>query len=218
MEMLVLDAQIRDPKVSANFLRKTNLIPAVFYGKGEKSVSLQFPYQIFRKLFKVAGTTQVIHLMVEGKKQPVLIHDIQYDPLTDSFSHVDFLHVNLKVAVTAHVPVEIVGVPPAVKNFGGVLTIVKHEIEVKCLPMDIPHEIKLDVTNLEAIGDSIHVSDLKLGDKVEIFLNPEEVIVTVSAPKVVEEELSTEIPEEIKAEPVVATEGSDAAKDSKSNE
>jgi large subunit ribosomal protein L25 len=201
--MLVLDAQVRDTKNSPKYLRKNQLIPAVVYGKAEKSRALQLPYQAFRKLFRVTGMTQVFSLLVEGKKEPVLVHDIQYDPLTDTFSHVDFLHVNLKVAVTANVPVEVVGIAPAVKNFGGILTMVYQEIEVKCLPMDIPHEIKIDVSKLEAIGDSIHVSDLNLGDKVEIHLNPEDALITITTPKVVEE-LSTEIPEDIKAEPTVA--------------
>lgn len=206
MEMLVLEANLRDATVKSRKIRKTDKIPSVCYGKGFDPMSLQVDYQSFRKIFREAGSSQVINLSVDGKKVPVLVHDIAYDSLTDNFEHVDFLQVNLKEKVTANVPVEIEGEAPAVKNFNGVVTVSKHEIEVNCLPMDIPHEIKIDVSKLENIGDSIHISDLKLGDKVEILDDPETVLVTVSAVEEFVEQV-VEVPEELKAEPTEAAEG-----------
>lgn len=199
MEMLVLDAQTRDTSKKVNNLRKENIIPAVCYGKGFKTHNLQMEYQSFRKIYKVASTTQVVNLNLNGEKLPVLIHQIDYNPVSDRFDHVDFLQIDMKKMVTASVPVEVVGVSPAVKNFNAVVTIVKQEIEVRCLPMDIPHEISIDISKLENLGDAIHVSDLKLGDKVEIIDEPETTLVSVNA---VEEfvEQAVEVPDELKVD------------------
>lgn len=205
MELLELVAKARDTKVKAAAVRRQNLIPAVCYGKGFESKSIQLEYQAFRKAYKQASTTQVINLNIDGDKVPVLIHEIAYNPISDRFDHVDFLQIDLKKKVTATVPVELVGTAPAVKNFNGVVTLAKHEIEVKCLPMDIPHEIKVDVSKLENIGDAIHISDLVLGDRVEIIDDLNETLVSVSeVEEFVEKEAA--VPEELKAEPT--TEGS----------
>jgi len=164
--MPVLDAQVRDMTKKAKTFRKMNLIPSVCYGKGFETRNIQVEYQAFRKVYKEASTTQVVNLNVDGKKLPVLIHQIEYNPVSDRFDHVDFLQIDMSKKVTATVPVEIVGLSPAVKNFNAVVTVVKHEVEVKCLPMDIPHEITVDVSTLENLGDAIHISDLKLGANV----------------------------------------------------
>jgi large subunit ribosomal protein L25 len=150
-----------------------------------------------------ASTTQVINLNIDGEKVPVLIHEIKYNPVTDTFHHIDFLQIDMKKKVDATVPVEVTGVSPAVKNFNAVLTIVKHEIEVRCLPMDIPHEILVDVSALENLGDAVHVGDLKLGDKVELLSDPEETLVSVNAVEEYVENVA-EVPEELKAEPTAA--------------
>jgi large subunit ribosomal protein L25 len=208
MELLVLEAKIRNVNGKAKELRAQNLIPAVCYGRGFENRSLEVGYQAFRKVFKETGSSQVLNLSVDGQKIPVLVHEVGYNPMTDRFDHVDFLQIDMKVMVTAMVPVEVEGLSPAIKNFNAVVTIVKHEIEVKCLPMDIPHEIKVDVSKLENPGDSFHISDLKLGSKVEILDDPEETLVSIS---VVEEFKENEVvvPEDLKAEPVA--EGADAA-------
>ena len=203
MEMLVLDAQIRDPKVKKSAVRALKMIPAVCYGKGFENRVIQIDYQGFRKAYMSASTTQVITLNVGKDKVPVLIHEIKYDPMTDLFAHVDFLQIDMKKKVDATVPVEVTGVSPAVKNFGAVITIVKHEVEVRCLPMDIPHEILVDVSTLENLGDVFHVSDLKLGSGVEILSDLEETLVSVNA---VEEFVEKEavVPDELKVEPTTA--------------
>jgi large subunit ribosomal protein L25 len=211
MELLELVAKARDAKVKPAAVRRQNLIPAVCYGKGFASKSIELEYQAFRKAYKQASTTQVINLNIDGDKVPVLIHEIAYNPISDRFDHVDFLQIDLKKKVTANVPVELVGDAPAIKNFNAVLTLAKHEIEVKCLPMDIPHEIKVDVSKLENIGDVIHISDLQLGDRVEILDNLEETLVSVNeVEEFVEKEAA--VPEELKAEPAAeGAEGGDKA-------
>lgn len=214
MELLVLEAKIRDKSVSAKILRRENMIPAVCYGRGFENRTLEVGYQAFRKVFRETGSSQVFNLDINGEKVPVLVHEVGYNPVTDKFDHIDFLQIDMKKVVTAMVPVEVEGVSPAVKNFNAIVTVVKHEIEVKCLPMDIPHEIKVDISKLENPGDAVHISDLNLGNKVEILDDPETTLVSVS---VVEEfkEAVVEVPEDLKAEPVAAAEGGEAAAEGK---
>ncbi len=209
MELLVLDAQIRDAKIKANLVRKQGLIPAICYGRGFKNHTVSVEYQNFRKLYKETGSTQVFNLNINGEKVPVLIHELSYNPLTDRFDHIDFLQIDMKKKVTATVPVEVTGVSPAVKNFNAIITMVKQEIEVECLPMDIPHEITVDVSKLENIGDTVYVKDLNLGDKVEVLDDPESPVVAVNAAEEYKEEV-VEVPEEMKAEPVAGAEGAAA--------
>ena len=188
MDTVKLDVKTRDLKLSAHAVRKLNQIPAIFYGKKEKAVALQMEYQVFRKVFIKAGSNQVIELHIDGKHNtPVLVHDVQYHPLKGTINHVDFLHVNLNEEIITHVPVEIVGVAPAVKNFGGILTTVKHVINVKCLPMAIPHSLKVDISGLEQLGKSIHVKDISVPQGVKFMDQAEDVVVTISAPRVEEE-------------------------------
>lgn len=215
MELLVLDAKIRDANGKASVLRSNNLIPSVCYGRGFQNRSLAVGYQEFRKLFTKAGSSQVFNLNVDGEKVPVLVQEVAYNPMTDRFDHIDFLQIDIKKKVTATVPVEITGLSPAVKNFNAVVTVVKHEIEVNCLPMDIPHDVTIDVSKLENLGDSVHVKDLKLGAAVEILDDPEDTLVSVNA---VEEYKENEavVPDALKVEPTAegaAAEGGNAKKE-----
>jgi len=208
MSLAELEAKTRVSTVKAKDLRKQNLIPSVCYGKGFDPVNVQVDYQSFRKLFKEVSTTQVFNLKIDDKETPVLIYEINFDPMTDRVNHVDFLHVNMKEKISANVPVETEGLSPAIKNFNAAITVAKHEIEVYCLPMDIPHVIKIDLSKLENIGDAVTVADLKLGDQVEIIDDPEDVIVTVAEVEEFKEE-AAEVPDELKAE--AAAEGGAAA-------
>lgn len=184
MDTILLNVEVRDIKTSPSYLRKQRKIPAVFYGNKEKSIPLQVDYQSFRKAYDKAGGNQVIELSIDGKKKPVLVHDVQYNHLTDAFSHVDFIHVNMHEEVKAHIPVVIVGVSPAVKDLGGILTTLHHELEVKCLPGDLPHEINVDISGLEQLHSSIHLRDLTLPKGVKLTGNLDDTVVTISVAKV----------------------------------
>ncbi|MFO0781073.1 MAG: 50S ribosomal protein L25 [Candidatus Gracilibacteria bacterium] len=203
MEKILLDVKVRDVKVSPNYLRKQRQIPAVFYGNKQDSVALQVDYQTFRKAYERAGGNQVIELNIEGKKQPVLVHEVQYNPLTDNFDHIDFVHVNMNVAVKANIPVVVTGTAPAVKNLGGILTTLRHELEVKCLPADLPQNIEVDVNGLEQLHSSVHLRDLKLPAGVQLTGNPDDVVVTISVVK--EEVESTTTMEQAVAESAAAS-------------
>ncbi len=203
MEKILLDVKVRDVKVSPNYLRKQRQIPAVFYGNKQDSVALQVDYQTFRKAYERAGGNQVIELNIEDKKQPVLVHEVQYNPLTDNFDHIDFVHVNMNVAVKANIPVVVTGTAPAVKNLGGILTTLRHELEVKCLPADLPQNIEVDVNGLEQLHSSVHLRDLKLPAGVQLTGNPDDVVVTISVVK--EEVESTTTMEQAVAESAAAS-------------
>jgi large subunit ribosomal protein L25 len=181
MATATLTVQTRDPKTNTYNLRKVSILPGVYYGKGIEPVSLQMDYQSFRKVFLKTGTNSLIDLNIDGKKnEKVLVHDLQYDPLKGTVSHVDFIHVNLKEEVTTHIPVAVVGVAPAVKTFGAIMNVVKHELNVRCLPLDLPHTIEIDVSSLVDLSSSIHVKDLPEIKGVKFMDNPEEVVVTVT--------------------------------------
>ncbi|MEZ4087822.1 MAG: 50S ribosomal protein L25 [Candidatus Gracilibacteria bacterium] len=189
MKTVTLEVQKRELSSSPRELRRQNVIPAVFYGQGEKSVAVQMDYQTFRRTYMKTGSSALIDLKVEGEDpKKVLVHDLQIHPLSGKIEHVDFLLVNLKEAITAYVPVEIVGEASAVKDHGGILNTVKTELHVKCLPLELPHEIKVDISGLEELGASIHVSDIPAIGGVEILDGEEDVIVNVVAPRVEEPE------------------------------
>ncbi len=188
METVKLEVQSRDTQSTPNELRRNKIIPAVFYGQGEESVTIQMDYQTFRRAYIKAGSSQLIDLALDGKSsKKVLVHDVQLNPLSNAIEHVDFLLVNLKESITASVPVEIVGEAPAVKDHDGILNTVKNELTVKCLPLDLPANIPVDISGLEELSSSIHVSELTALEGVEIMDNEEDVVVIVNAPRVEEE-------------------------------
>ncbi len=192
---------------NAKYLRAENFIPAVCYGAKQDAVSLKVDYQTFRKMYSKAGTNTVIQLDGEGLDHlDVLVHDVDYDPVTDNIMHIDFLRIEKNKPVHAMVPIVITGKAPAVADLGGILLHHKHEVEIKCLPKDLIHEIEVDVTKLVDFHTSVHVSDLVVSQAVEILDAPDDVIVNVSAPK-------TETAEEPQPEvaPVAAEPAKEAA-------
>ncbi len=199
-------------------LRDKGLIPGVVYGQKTKNLALTLDAKEFNKVFKQAGENSLINLKISGQKEdlPVLIHDIQKDPLTEAIVHIDFYRPNLEKAVKALIPLKIVGESLAVKNLGGTLVKKVSEIEVKALPMHLPSEIIVDISSLEKLGSEIFVRDLNLSQKVEILKGPDEVVVFIAAPSRVEEEL--EKPIEEKAEEVEETEEEVESKEAEGEE
>jgi large subunit ribosomal protein L25 len=188
METISLDVQLRDSNFTTSQLRSNKLVPAEYYGKGEKNISLQVPYQPLRQVFLKAGYSSLVDLNLGGKSKKVLIHDVQMHPLKGTITHVDFLHVNLKEEIVTEIPIEIVGVAPAVKDLGGTLNTIKHEIEIKCLPSDIPHSVSVDISGLAELSAAIYVKDIILPKGVIMLSDIEEVVVVVNAPRAEEEE------------------------------
>lgn len=194
-------------------LRRQGNIPANIFGSGVKSQSIQVKSVEFHKVFQEAGETSVIDLTLDGagKTLPVMVHQIHQDPVSEIVLHVDFLQVDLTKKVTTHVPVEVVGESPAVKDQSGVLVVAVNEIEIEALPTDIPDQIQIDISKLAEFGDSVTASELSLSSKVSLVTDPETTIVTVQEPK--EEELE---PDETQAEVDVEESGSQESQEAES--
>ncbi len=181
-------------KGEARKLRSTGQVPAVLYGKGMDPVSLSVDAHDAMHLFQtISVENTLVDLKVEGVREPfvTLVREIQTHPYKPDLVHIDFLRVQEGVEVELEVPVHLIGVPAGVKQDGGVLEQVIHELAVRCIPSKIPESIDVDVTGLELDG-SIHVSDIAVGEGVEITIPPERVICLVAMPKVVIEEVEEE--------------------------
>lgn len=174
-------------------LRSQGTLPANIYGKNIKSLAIQVSEKDFTKILKETGETSIINLSVEkeSKKRPVLVTNLQKDPVTDFPIHVDFHQVDLKQKVTVQIPVEIKGVSPAVKEKGGVLITLLDEIKVEALPNDLPNNFTVDISTLNDFGHSITVKDLKVEKKkITLLVEEAEAIVVVQEPKKEEEPVS----------------------------
>ena len=198
--MISLKAKIRTV-TGRNVLSLINsgIIPAVVYGPGEKNATIEVDALEFKKVLHEAGESSLVELNVEGEKTKrlVLIHEIQKDPVLDGYTHVDFFQANLKEETEAEVPLVFEGVSLAVKDLGGTLVKNMSEIEVKALPQNLPHEIKVSIEPLKTFEDRILVKDLILPKDVKATAHPEEIVASVLAQADVEEELTTPIEEKV---------------------
>lgn len=164
----------------ARRLRAQGKIPAVIYGKsGVRSLTVD--ERAFLMLMrKMGGTASLVTLQDEqGESVLSIIQDTQRNPRTDRFEHIDFHEVVRGERITTHIPVHTKGEAYGVKNEGGVLEIVLHEVEVSCLPKHLPEHIELDVAELHA-GQAIHISDLPKLEGVTIHGDPQTVVVAVA--------------------------------------
>ena len=188
MEKIELKAQKRkELGRKVNKLRREGIIPANIYGSGFKSESIQVNFKEFAAIYKRAGETSVVELAIDSEKKelPVLIHNVQMDPVGDLPIHVDFLKIDLTKKVTADVPLELIGESPAEKQGIGTLVQYLDEIEVEALPGDLPEKITVDVSGLTEVDQSIMVKDLSYDKtKVDIKENPEEVVAKIEVQKV----------------------------------
>lgn len=178
-------------------LRRDGILPGNIYGKNITSTAVQLEVKEFEKFFAEAGETEVVNLQIGKEKEthPVLIRDVQVDPVIDNPLHVDFMQVVLTEKVEAAVPVVFVNEAPVVKEGRGILLELMDEIEVEALPTDLPSKIAVDISKLKEAGEGITVGDLKLPKAVEVKLEKEELICKIEAPKV-EEPAGTEGAEE----------------------
>jgi len=187
----------------ARVLRRQGRIPAVLYGPTTASENISVDASDLEKLIKKQkGTQSLVKLMIGDDSRTVMIKDIQVDPLKRTFLHADFYEVNLQRKLRVKVPVEVVGQAQGVE-MGGLLQVIRRELEVFCLPNAIPESIKLDVTNLE-IGDAIHVKDIELGQEVDIPADVNFTVVTVIGGKTDSEK--SDDGEEADADEVLETE------------
>jgi large subunit ribosomal protein L25 len=181
--MTTLQATKRTESEKLAALRASGKIPAVVYGGDKDPVSIVIERDAFKKAYRVAGTTSTIELETDGDVVDALVHQIQIDPGTHQAIHIDFLRVDKNKPIEVEVPLEFVGVSPAVKGSLGVLEKMIHELRVEALPKDMPHQIEIDLSRLTELGSHITVGDLKLGAALTIHAPEEEVIATITAIK-----------------------------------
>ena len=206
-----VEKRLTSGKNEANRLRANDLIPAVLYGGGKdmETWSLQVPRKTLATLLnKGLHGNAIFKLNLKGTDQSrhVMIRDLTLDPVSRKMLHVDFFRVLLdrKLRVKSEIAIE--GVPNGVKNSGGILNIVTHEILIECLPADIPEHVRIDVSAME-IHDSFRVQDLKLGDKIKVLEKTDRVLAHVGVPKA--EEVVAAVAAVPGAEGVVAAPGTE---------
>ncbi len=163
-------------------LRKEGLIPANIFGKKIKSQSLSLDKKEFEKVFEKVGETRIVNLEVEGEKggRPVMIQNLQRNPVTEEILHADLRQVILTEKVTADIPVEMTGEAPAAEQKLGILIQNISEIEVEALPLDLPEKFVVDVSGLVNVGDEILVESIKIDkSKVELKIDANQVVVKI---------------------------------------
>ncbi|MGA3291667.1 MAG: 50S ribosomal protein L25 [Candidatus Microgenomates bacterium] len=190
-------------------LRRQGILPGNISGKKIKSESVQVVLKDFEKVYKEVGETGLLTLEIGKEGKPVLIHNLQVNPVSDEPVHVDFLQVDLKEKVEADVPVELTGESPAEKQAVGTVVLYLNEIKVEALPTDLPEKFSIDVTELSEVDQAIMVKDLKVDrSKVDIKADPEEIVVKVEPPQKEEVVAPPPTPEgEVPAESAIPAEG-----------
>lgn len=185
MQKQTLKAEVR--KISGRKvknLRKEGILPGNISGKKIKSEAVQVVLKDFEKVYKDVGETGLLTLEIGKDEKPVLIHNLQVNPVSDAPVHVDFLQVDLKEKVEADVPVELTGESPAQKQAIGTVVQYINEIKVEALPMDLPEKFIVDTSGLAEIDQAILVKDLKVDRaKVDIKTGPDEIVVKVEPPQ-----------------------------------
>ena len=172
----LLEAQPREAgtKNDARRVRREGKIPAVVYGAGKQAMPVSVdPRQVSRILHSETGHNSVFDLTLEGELTKAMIVDWQYEPIKGSLLHIDLKRIAMDQKLTVNVPIELVGEPAGVKQQGGILEQIAREVEVECLPGDIPNEIELNVSEL-VFGTVLRISDLPKNDKIKYLSDPEQ--------------------------------------------
>ena len=184
-DVLTLAAEARDRagKGASRAMRREGRVPAVIYGNKETAVSIHVEEKRLVKLLQTGHfMNSVVEIEIDGKSYHTLPRDVQFHPVNDRPIHVDFLRVTDETLITVNVPVrfENEAASPGLKR-GGVLNVVRHEVELKCPAGAVPHDIEVDVTGFD-VGDSIHVSVVKLPKGVSTVIDRDFTIATIVAP------------------------------------
>jgi len=210
-DKIVVEAAPRDSrgKNEARRLRVTGNVPAVLYGaKGDALALSVNAKQVGQVLRSATGHNTLFQVAISGKEQPAIVKDWQVDPVTGNLLHVDLLRVAMDVRMRVKVPVHTFGEAAGVKQQGGIFETVTRDVEIECLPGEIPTEFKLDVSNL-MIGMHLRAGDIAIdANKMKLVTDPERVIAHVVALKA-EEEKPAEVAAEgaVPAEPEVIKKG-----------
>ncbi|MEK7189962.1 MAG: 50S ribosomal protein L25 [Patescibacteria group bacterium] len=172
----------------AKELRKESKIPAVLYGHGVTNVNLSVNYREFEKAYQSGGGKGLLELTIDNAAPiNVLVQDWQINPITSVFTHVDFRQVKMDEKIKTDVNLKFIGESPAVKELGGIFVKNFNSIPVECLPKDLVSEITVDIVSLKEFGNVLHISDVVAPAGIKILAHAEDVIATVTPPRVEEE-------------------------------
>ncbi len=198
MEKIVLEAQKRtETGKRVKALRKEGKLPAVIYGRDLNSTPLTLEKrETVNIISKVSGST-LLTIKLDNEEHAVLLRDIQRDFLKNDVLHIDFLAVSLKEKLRTQVSITLVGDAPVLEDFDALVVSGLDQIEVECLPQDLPETIEVDLSNLSEIGAAIYVKDIVIPANVEVITSAEELIAVISA---VKEEVEEPEEEELVAE------------------
>lgn len=201
MEQITIEVQ-KGTYPSAKEARRAGQIPIIYYGKGTAPVQFTTEYQDFRRAYRKAGKSAILTLNDGKEEYQALVHEVQYEPISDDIMHVDLMAVKKGQKIHTTVPLVFVGESSAVREQGGTFTSGKDSVSIECLPADLPHEIEVDITSLIDFHTSLTVGDIKAPEGVVITDAKDISIATVSAPQA--EEVETPVApaegEEIKTE------------------
>lgn len=200
------EAREKRGKNAARQLRMSGKIPAVLYGNNEGAVALSVsPKELSAILHSATGHNTIFTLTFQdAKTTSVMLKDWQFEPIKGHLLHADLVRIAMDKVLQLNVPITAVGEAKGVKLEGGIFEFVLREVEVECLPTDIPEHIDIDISEL-SIGSNVRVSDLKVNPKVKILSDPELVIAHVITPK--EEKVEEPVVEAAVAEPEVIKKG-----------
>lgn len=203
MEKVVIKATKRDvvgKQVKA--MRRQGKLPAVIYGRHNEPIIISLDAHTASLALGRLSSSSLVTIDVDGTEYATLVREKQRDYIKNRLLHVDFLAVSLDEKITATVSLHFIGVSIAVKDYNAVLVHNLEELEVECLPGDLPEGIDVDISVLSKIGDGIRVRDVVVSDKVRILENPDTMVAVATAPKVEEEAVAVPA-----AEGVTPTEG-----------
>lgn len=174
-------------------LRREGLLPAVLYGPHIKPILISMDAHSSSRTLKQISASSLVYIELEGKEYPSLVREKQRNFITNNLLHVDFQVVSMTETLRTKVGVHLVGEAPVIDAFDAILINGLEELEVECLPSNLPERIEVDISNLNAIGDAIYVRDIHISDKVEILDDKDEMIVLASS--TYEEEVKEELTE-----------------------
>ena len=210
MQELTITRREGTGKQVAKRLRRDGVVPAILYGGAAPQPITVDPRAVLRIIHGHEGTTQLLSLKFDGDggARMAIIRDLQFDPVSERLLHVDLQEVSADRAITVRVAVHPVGEPVGVRETKGILNLAMHEVEISCLPTQIPERMDADVSGL-AIGDVLTVADLRLPEGVRILNDPGQAVATVQPPMAEEVPAVAAVPEAVAtttAEPEVLTE------------
>lgn len=213
MELIELKADIRQSvgNSPARALRREGRIPAILYGPGKDTVMLSVSASELGNIIKDSSKGQIFVDLVIGdktkEKRPSMIKELQTNPVSRELLHIDFYEISMDRKIRVNVPVVAVGKSKGVE-LGGVLQIIRRELEVLCLPGEIPEAFEIDITDMD-VGDSVHVDEIPLKGDIEIQADVNFTVLTIVSPKVEEGPEEEEV--EGEAEDEEGVEGADEA-------